>query len=86
MDIATLCKEIRSQIAAFQTESDAYAAQIERGSDLFESARAQSFSDGAAEALSTTLRQLEDIRDMQASALEWGNDSADEPWESGILM
>jgi hypothetical protein len=86
MDIATLCKEVRLQIAAFQTESDAYAAQIERGSDLFENSRAQSFSDGAAEALGTVLKQLEDIRDMQASALEWSDDSASEPWESGILM
>ena len=57
MDISTLCKEVRSQIATFQTESNAYAAQIERGSDLFENSRAQSFSDGAAEALGTVLKQ-----------------------------
>lgn len=85
MDIATLCQEIRQQIAAFQTESDAYAAQVERGNDIFESSRAQSFSDGAVEALSATLRQFEHLRDMQESALEWDNASVDEPWESGIL-
>jgi hypothetical protein len=85
MDIATLCKDVREQIAAFQAESDAYAAQVERGNDIFESSRAQSFSDGAVEALTATLRQLEDLRDTQASALEWSDDSADEPWESGIL-
>ena len=86
MDIATLCKEIRQQITAFQTESIAYAVQVERGNDIFESSRAQSFSDGAAEALTATLQQLEDLRDTQESALEWSDDSADEPWESGILM
>ncbi|MFT5095580.1 MAG: hypothetical protein ACKVII_14735 [Planctomycetales bacterium] len=86
MNIATLCKDVREQIAAFQTESNAHAAQVERGNDIFESSRAQSFSDGAAEALTATLRQLEDLRDMQESALEWSDDSADEPWESGILM
>lgn len=85
MDIATLCQDIRQQIAAFQTESDAYAAQVERGNDIFESSKAQSFSDGAAEALTAALRQLEDLRDMQESALEWDNASVDEPWESGIL-
>ena len=61
------------------------ACQIERGNDLFESARAQSFSDGAAEALTATLRQLEDIQEMQESALEWNDDSVDESWESGVL-
>jgi len=86
MNIATLCTDVREQIAAFKSESSAYAAQVERGNDIFESSRAQSFSDGAAEALTATLRQLEDLRDMQESALEWSDDSADEPWESGILM
>lgn len=86
MDITTLCNDVRDQIAAFQTESKAYSVQVERGNDIFESARAQSFSDGAAEALTATLRQLEDLRDTQASALEWSDDSADETWESGILM
>jgi hypothetical protein len=85
MDIATLCRDIRKQITAFETESQAYAAQVERGNEIFESSRAQSFSDGAAEALTATLRQLEDLRDMQESALEWGNASEQEPWESGIL-
>ncbi len=86
MNISTLCKEVRVQIATFQTESDAYAAQIERGNDLFENSRAQSFSDGASEALGTVLKQLEDLREIQASALEWGDDSASEPWGSGSVM
>jgi hypothetical protein len=85
MKIATLCRDVRQQIAAFETESAAYAAQVERGNDVFESSRAQSYSDGAAEALTATLRQLEDLRDMEESALEWDDSSADEPWESGIL-
>lgn len=85
MDLSTLCNDIRQQIAEYEIESKAYAAQIERGNDLFESARAQSFSDGAVEALTTTLKQLEDIQDLQESALEWNDDSVDEPWESGIL-
>lgn len=84
MDITTLCNDVRDQIAAFQIESKAYAVQVERGNDIFESARAQSFSDGAAEALTATLRQLEDLRDTQASALEWSDDSADEVWEPGM--
>ncbi len=82
MDFATLCNDIREQIAAFQDESVAYAAEVERGNDIFESSRAQSYSDGAAEALTSALRQLEDLLDTQASALEW----SDEPWESGIVM
>ncbi|MFT5325901.1 MAG: hypothetical protein ACI8P0_003774 [Planctomycetaceae bacterium] len=86
MNITTLCKDIRDQITAFQTESIAYAAQVERGNDIFESSRAQSFSDGAVGALTATLRQLEDLLDTQASALEWSDDSADETLESGILM
>jgi hypothetical protein len=85
MRLTTFCKEIRKQIAVFETESVAYGAQIERGSDVFESMRAQSFSDGAAEALTAILQQLEDVRDMQESALEWDEPSAQEPWESGIL-
>ena len=43
MDVATLCQDIRQQIAAFQTESNAYAAQIKRYNDVFEGSRAQSF-------------------------------------------
>ncbi|MGZ0168892.1 MAG: hypothetical protein ACKVHE_05015 [Planctomycetales bacterium] len=37
MDLSTLCKDIRKQIAASETESQAYAAEVERGNDLFES-------------------------------------------------
>ena len=39
MDLSTLCNDIRQQIAEYEIESKAYAAQIERGNDLFESAR-----------------------------------------------
>lgn len=85
MDIETLCTDIRQQIAAFETESEAYGAQVERGNDFLESSKAQSFSDGAAEALTATLRQLEDFRDLQESALEWDDASTDEPCESSTL-
>ena len=85
MDIATLCAELRKQILAYRTESDKNAEQVERGNDVFESSRAQSFSDGATVALTETLRQLEDLRDTQLSAHEWGETSEQEREDSGIL-
>jgi hypothetical protein len=85
MDIATLTAELRKKILTYTTESDKYAEQVNRGNDIFESSRAQSFSDGAAEALTETLRQLQEIQDTQQSVLEWGESSEQKPWESGIL-
>lgn len=85
MDIASLCADMRKQIAELQAESRAYAEQIARGSDLFENSKAQSYSDGASEALSEMLSRLEEILDMDQSALEWDDTSTPGPCESGIL-
>ena len=85
MDIESLCVDVRKQITEYQEESKAYAEQVARGSDLFENVRAQSYSDGAAEALSQTLARLEEILDVNQSALEWDDNSSPGPCESGIL-
>lgn len=62
MNVENMVNEMKQLIAQFEKESQAYQAQVDRGTEVFESSRAASFYDGKAEALSTVLKQLESLR------------------------
>lgn len=55
----SLMEVIANQITEYESESRIYEDLVGRGSDVFESAKASSFFDGKAEALTEVLDQLE---------------------------